>query len=67
MRWTTNKPTKDGFYFVKCIGQLSGNKFETVVKVYNDCTRVFYDGDNYMINESVFVEWSDVPIEPHTN
>jgi hypothetical protein len=67
MRWTTNKPTKDGFYFVKCIGRLSGNMYETVVKVYDNCKKVFYDGDNYWITDSVFTAWSDTPIEPPTN
>ena len=64
MKWTNKKPTIDGFYFVKCVGQLSGNKFTTVVKVYNDCSSVFFDGENYTLNDDAFLEWSDVPIDP---
>ena len=64
MKWTTKKPVTDGFYFVKCIGTIYGNKFISVVKVYANCTKVFYDGDNFSLNDDCFYEWSDVAIEP---
>jgi hypothetical protein len=64
MKWTKEKPKKDGFYFVKCIGVFSSNEYVTVVKVYNNCEMVFYDGENFSIEYPRFVGWSDCPINP---
>lgn len=62
MTWTKNKPTEDGFYWCKCVGELSGRIHSTVVKVYNKQTAVLWDGSNFHINDESFTMWSDRPI-----
>lgn len=62
MRWTKDKPTTDGWYWCKCLGTLTGNVFESPVKVYNKGETVFWDGTNFSIDCSNFLEWSDLPI-----
>lgn len=65
--WTTAKPNVEGFYWCKCRGQLSGKIHTTVVAVYRpnatDGLRVFWDGENFSINDDCFTAWSG-PIEP---
>ncbi len=64
--WTKEKPKCDGWYWCKCYGSLSGELYETMVKVYNQCNTVFWDGTNYSLDCPSFAEWSDSPIErPH--
>lgn len=70
MKWTKTKPKVEGWYWVKAVGALSGNVYETMVKVYNskpvkkdEPNRVFWDGSNYSINDNdSFVEWGSEPI-----
>lgn len=66
MHWTSKPPTQDGFYWCQCKGILSGKLFVTVVKVSNNCTNVFWDGDNFAIDDDSFIQWSDQPIPQPT-
>ena len=58
LHYTTCTPNVDGFYWVKTKGALSGRSFETIVKVYNQCTIVFYDGENFSVNDPRFEQWA---------
>ena len=60
--YTTKQPTIDGFYWCKCRGRLSGVVYETVVRVSNNGKNVFWDGDNFNMNNHDFLEWSNNPI-----
>lgn len=62
MNWTKQKPTKDGHYWVKARGVLSGTIRPHVVHVYNKGTSVFWDGENFNISYDGFLEWSDTRI-----
>ena len=62
MKWTTNRPTVDGFYWCHCVGMLSGTIYTTVVKVTNNALNVVWDGENFNIDSHSFVSWSDSPI-----
>jgi hypothetical protein len=71
MKYTNQIPTKAGFYFCKCRAMMSGNIYETVVKVYRDregvpLNMVFWDGENFNLSDSVFTAWAG-PIEPPTD
>ena len=67
MRWTTTLPTVSGHYWCKCRGELSGNIYDTIVKVTiqkNGTPTVFWDGETYFITHDAFTRWSDQPITP---
>lgn len=48
--WSKQKPTTDGYYWVKARGQLTGRVYIHPVKVSNDGKTVFSDGGNFSIN-----------------
>jgi len=58
--WTKNKPTKDGYYWVTSVGQLTGRDYTHPVKVSG--TTVFSDGENFSIDSDMFLEWYTEPI-----
>lgn len=72
MHWTTNSPTKEGFYWCKCYSILKNSTYITVVKAYSSNTKtkkvdtVFWDGENFTLNKDDFREWSSEPIEMPT-
>lgn len=66
-KWCKERPTKAGYYWVKIRGELSGKVYEHIVKVYevqSTVAFVFYDGENYTLEDECFIMWSTQPIEP---
>ena len=61
MRYGTNRPTTEGFYWVRCWAAMAGREYETVMRVYfNGSFRVvpgggpnaaFWDGQNVSIED----------------
>jgi hypothetical protein len=45
------------------IGQLSGNLYKHVVRVYNKASLVYSDDETFNIDSDIFLEWSNKPIE----
>lgn len=77
MNWTTTVPSKEGFYWVKCRGEMSGKEYIQVAKFYssqrnNVVDMVYLEGDNYGVrpsqmsircNPSNIEQYSDQPIK----
>jgi hypothetical protein len=57
LQYTTSKPTVDGWYWVKALTS-GGSLYETIAKVYNKGTTVFYDGENFSIDSERFRMWA---------
>ena len=63
MKWVTQRPTTNGFYWIKRPNS-SGVRYITVVKVYgrNGPSYIFADGDNFTLEGYDVLLWSDRPI-----
>jgi len=59
MAWINEPPTKDGYWWVRSRGVLNGEDYVHPVKVYNDCSTVFSDGENFTIDCDLFLQWWD--------
>ena len=62
MRYSTSRPTVEGFYWARCWIPLVGREYENIVKVYFSSgyfrsapgggpNTVFWDGENVSIND----------------
>lgn len=61
MKWTTEKPTRDGWYWVRHRGR------RLVVNVCHKATRMRYMGEKLRIKDTYpSVRWSDQPIPEPT-
>jgi hypothetical protein len=73
LRYSKDRPTVPGFYFVMARGVLSGRVCQTVVKVYKSKEdlefpdMVFWDGDNLSIGYDGFNEFAGPITEPVAN
>jgi hypothetical protein len=73
LRYSKDKPTVPGFYFVMACGDLSGNVHQTVVRIYKSQKdlkspdRVFWDGDGFSIDNDCFGEFAGPITEPIVN
>jgi hypothetical protein len=70
MKWTTTKPTVEGYYWVRAQGDFNGVT-TTVVKVYasrkhSHVDYVYWADENFSINSERFQHWSDQPIPEPT-
>jgi hypothetical protein len=61
--WTSQHPTKNGYYWCKCKGVLTGRIYVTIVKVTNDGKNVFWDGENFTMNSDDFIGWWNEPVK----
>lgn len=71
MKYETARPRVAGYYWCRCARVMSGGYYEAVVKVY--CSRsdkvhgvpdaVFWDGDDFAVDDSRFVAFAG-PIPP---
>ena len=60
--WTRNPPKKEGYYWVKAAGQLTGKEYIHPVHVYEGVKgsgewRIFSDGENFGEKCGLFKEW----------
>jgi hypothetical protein len=77
LRYSKDRPTVPGFYFVMARGVLSGNVYQTVVHVYKSNEaflvpdRVSLGGENYLIGDErgwlCFIEFAGPITEPVVN
>ncbi len=68
MKWTKNKPTKKGYYWVRSKTLISGKIKDFIVHVYSSTPKgtpdtVFWDGENFSLDDETFLKWSDEPVE----
>jgi hypothetical protein len=73
MKYTTDRPLVEGFYWAKCSRSLSGGEYETIVRVYSCLGKtspiapdsVFWDGEVFSVNDHKLLAFAG-PILPPT-
>jgi hypothetical protein len=68
MKWTSDDPSRPGFYWVKCKGLTTGKEYLQITQVYastkdGPTDTLYLDADNYKLKEVIFItHYSDEPI-----